>query len=587
MSIPTNEDILALLDRLDLEKADGLESQWLDFKPWDGPKQSRKVAVECTVCFANGDGGVAVFGVKDKVTGRARAIHGVKDCDTNAWRRDIYDSTRPCITVAVEELSVPEGTGKLLIVRVPRGEPGTVYGTTEGVFKKRVGKSCMPLDPQAFLRQRVSTGAVDWSGEPAAGTSVADLEPVEIARARKMLRRVVPGSDLLALEDSAFLQALGAVRGETVTHAGLILFGREEILANRCPQHQVHYVHQLYDTEVARNDSYRAGLLNILEHVEQAFSSPVNPEREVTVGLLKLRIPAFPIDVVREAVLNAVTHRDYADPGEVLIRHTREELIITSPGAFLADITPNNILRHEPLARNQNLAEIFQKLRLVERAGIGRKRIFVPMLSHGKRIPEYVADERRVTLRLFDGKFDERMAALVAKLNDQGRVADLDGLLLLSFLRENQFIDTSTACSLLQLPRDSARAILDQYAQPRQGILERRGRTKAATYHLTKGVAKELLGKAAYTKTRGLDPIRYAEMVRTFVSDHGSITPQECRELLGLGESPSAKVEVSRYFKQWSDGDKAFLLKRGKGPSTRYYLLDSPGTTNVSTEPVG
>jgi ATP-dependent DNA helicase RecG len=275
------------------------------------------------------------------------------------------------------------------------------------------------------------------------------------------------------------------------------------------------------------------------------------------------------MEVVREAVLNAVTHRDYLDPGEVLVRHMADQLAITSPGGFIAGITPGNILRHEPVSRNRTLAEAFEKLRLVERAGIGRRRIFETMLAYGKRIPEYEADGR-VTLRIFDGSFDGRTAALVARWRGEGREIGLDGLLILSFLRDDAFIDTLAAARLLQLPREGARAVLDRLAQPETGFLERKGGTQAATFHLTKGIARDLLGKAAYTRTRGLDPIRYAEMVRAFVADHGSITPRECRELLGLGESKSARAEVSRRLRSWS-GEDGFLRREGNPPTIRYH----------------
>lgn len=81
-----------------------------------------------------------------------------------------------------------------------------------------------------------------------------------------------------------------------------------------------------------------------------------------------------------------------------------------------------------------------------------------------------------------------------------------------------------------------------------------------------------MLGKAAYTKTRGLNPIRYAEMVKAYLQDHGSISPKECRELLGLGESQSAKVEVSRYLRMWSSGQDAFLDADGHAQTRRYFL---------------
>src|SRR3972149_12223043 len=113
MTIPTNPEILTLLDRLDTETADDLESPWMEFKPWQDPKEDKKVAIEYAVCFANADGGVIVFGVLDGKRGRAAAIHGAKGYDMDIWRRGLFDSTRPNLTVAVEEIAVREGTGKL------------------------------------------------------------------------------------------------------------------------------------------------------------------------------------------------------------------------------------------------------------------------------------------------------------------------------------------------------------------------------------------------------------------------------------------------------------------------------------------
>jgi len=574
MSIPSNTEILALLDQLDSGIADDLETLWLDFKPWTGPKADMKIAVEYAVCFANAAGGVVVFGVADKTPGRAAAIQGARGYDLDTWRRGIFDATRPNLRVDVEELTVPEGTGKLLLVRVPVGD-SPPYGTAQGVFKQRVGKNCMPMDPQAFAQSRVSLGAVDWSGEPAEGVEVADLNAVEIARARNVLRQFRPQSELLNVSDTEWLVGVGAVRSGRVTRTGLLLFGDQAVLNQVCPQHQVHYTLHT-ELEVLRNDSYRDGLLNILERIEQAFTGPANPEREVGVGLFKLRIPAFPVEAVREALLNAVTHRDYSDPGEVLLRHTARELVVSSPGGFLEGITPKNILRHEPVARNRTLAEAFEKLGLVERAGIGRRRIFVPTLSYGKRIPEYEGERTRVILHIFDGTFDERMAKLVAKWRGEGREIGLDALLVLSYLTEHAFVDVISGADVLQVPSNVARGILDQLAQPQAGILERKGRTRAATYHLSRAVGEDLVGKAGYTRLKDIDPIRYREWVREFVADHGMITPRECRELLGLGESASAKVEVSRYLREWS-GPGGFLDREGGGRGTRYRLrVDVP-----------
>lgn len=141
----------------------------------------------------------------------------------------------------------------------------------------------------------------------------------------------------------------------------------------------------------------------------------------------------------------------------------------------------------------------------------------------------------------------------------------LDQLLVLDALLGPDFIDVTHAANVLQLGKEDSRRVLDAMCLPPLGLLERRGHTAAATFHLAKGVAKELKGKAAYTRTRGLNPIRYAEMVREYLCDHRRIKNAELRELLGLGNSPSAQVEASRYLKRWSEPDGFLDRQRMRG----------------------
>lgn len=575
MSGPLSDlELLLLLDRLKCEPADALESQWLDFKPWQDPKSDLRVACEYAACFANAEGGTLVFGVSDKMIGRAHAIHGARGFDLDVFRRGIYEGTRPALSVAVSVLAVPEGTGQLLVVRIPRGPSGP-YGTSAGMYKQREGKSCMPLDPQGFMLRRISTGEVDWSGAPAEGVTIDDLDPVQIARARNVLRSKDPGSGLLELSDAEFLTGLEAVRDGNVTHAGLLLFARRDVLAARCPQAQFHYVLLQNETTVARNDVDRLPMLEVIERMEQIFQGPLNPEEEVSLGLFKLRIPQFPLDAVREAILNALTHRDYTDPGEVLVRHSADELVITSPGGFIAGISPDNILRHEPRARNRTLANAFVKLRLVESSGIGRKRIYRSALEFGKRRPVYSATPEAVTLRVFNRGANPRLARMVSELSANGAPVSLDHLLVLDALLQTDHIDTAAAANALQLEsRDEARIILEAMTAPALGLLERRGFTHTATYHLAKGVATALKGKVAYTRTRGLNPVRYAEMVREYLRDHRYITNAELRQLLGLGASPSASVEASRLLSKWC-GAEGFLDKWPPENRPRYVLRES------------
>lgn len=150
MSVPTNDEALATRDRLDTCVADDLETQWLEFEPWQTTKGEMRVAVEYAVAFANAEGGVIVLGIADKIRGWKNAIHGVSGYDLDVWRRGIYDSTCPGVLVEIDELQVPEGKGCLLVVRTPKG-PNPPYGTARGLYKVRVGKDCMPMDAHRFF----------------------------------------------------------------------------------------------------------------------------------------------------------------------------------------------------------------------------------------------------------------------------------------------------------------------------------------------------------------------------------------------------------------------------------------------------
>ena len=104
----------------------------------------------------------------------------------------------------------------------------------------------------------------------------------------------------------------------------------------------------------------------------------INLRNEVfqyTDGLLRFEIPAINEAVAREAILNAITHRDYRLSGSIFIRQFPKRLEIVSPGGLPPGITVENLLwRQAP--RNRRLAEVFAKCGLVERAGQGANRMF-------------------------------------------------------------------------------------------------------------------------------------------------------------------------------------------------------------------
>ena len=99
-------------------------------------------------------------------------------------------------------------------------------------------------------------------------------------------------------------------------------------------------------------------------------------------------VPTFSEIAVREALLNAVSHRDYRHPGSVFVRQFPRHIEIVSPGGFPPGITPENILDQQS-PRNRRIAETFARCGLVERSGQGADRIVEECVRHGKPLPDY------------------------------------------------------------------------------------------------------------------------------------------------------------------------------------------------------
>ncbi len=128
------------------------------------------------------------------------------------------------------------------------------------------------------------------------------------------------------------------------------------------------------------------------------------------------------------------------------------------------------------------------------------------------------------------------------------------------------------AARLCQRSEDAPRDGLDALVLQQNARFERRGRKKRVTYHLSRSAATELLSKAAYTRTRHIDAVRYPELVRAYVKQHGSIDC-EYRELLGLGNSKSTVVKASNLL-----GSLDFLEPAGTSRKKRRYYLKAINT---------
>ena len=562
------DQIRSLLARLDTHPASALETETLEFKEWSrewehgesGRRKFYRMLAEYAVCFANHRGGALVLGVKDRVKGRAQAVAGCGAYNLHELRERVYDLTDPHILVDAEEVFLEDLGVRLLIIHIPQGMG--VHTTTDGVAKMRVGAECKPMTGAMRQQRLVEVGLVDATDAPLPCTAAEAFDALEIMRLRQFLEARTPHSPLLRLSDEQLLEQIGATRDGQPTVAGVLLIGKEAILQRHLPQHTVEYLRMRSETDYERREIYACGLLRALEEIERNIEL-YNRITTVKAGLFHYEVKEFPEESYREALLNAMQHRDYLSPAAVFIKHYPDRLEVSNPGSFLAGITPENIFRQDSYPRNRRLTEMLRRIGLVERSGVGVKRIFCVQLSSGKPPPSYWSSGAIVRLTLYNGSLDEAFTRFVRQREREGKSLGLDELLVLFTLRRQRELSLDEATRILQLPRTDTHTLLMRMV--REGLLERSGVRRSQLFRLSGALYQTLGESIAYIREVGIDAIRYEEMILAYVRQYGAITNRITRELLGV-----SSFQASRLLKKLTTEGK--LCKEGTYKNAAYRL---------------
>jgi len=536
------DELRALIDRG--------EGQRLDFK---SGVPSVKDLARMVVCMANAKGGKLLLGVDDK-----GHIRGCPSYDVPELLAGTYRTTDPPITVDIEEMPTPRGT--VLVVAVPRTP--FVHSTTGGVFRRRVGKQCLPMSPADVLAFQSERAGLDYSARPLGQARYPDdVDPQALERLRAEIALRSPALDQRA--DRDLLRSLrllvdgadGMSEGEParLTVAGGLLLGRAETLRRDLPQAEVAYFRQRADTDIRLSERFHLPLPVLLNRLEELIEAD-NEVHSFLLGLQRIDVPQFPRPVYREAILNAVAHRNYGLPGNVIVRHFPDRLEVMSPGGFPAGVRPTNILR-QVVSRNRLLAEILQRIGYVERAGYGVDMMYEQMLRLGKEPPSFIPDELSVRVVIRNTTFDEPFVAFVQRRLRTDAPLTLEQLLVLSHLKHHLEMDWAIAVKLLQRGEGEAGEVLDRLVQ--DGLLNRVGTGRAATYQLTVETAEQL---QVPTLGQLLTPEEQEARVLEYVQEQGQITNRECRQVCGLN-----LYQASRLLSRMTDEEKLRAVGAGRG----------------------
>ena len=435
--------------------------------------------------LANEGGGRLVLGVTNRAPRRVVGSRAFPDL-----ARTQYEQTNQ-LRLRVEASEITDPAGRVVVFDVP-SRPIGMPVNYKGAFWMRSGESVVPMTIDQMKRILDESGP-DFSAEICDGASLADLHPDAVAAFRAAWRRKSGQAALDRLSDEQLLADAELLRDGQVTYAALVLLGTSGALDRLLSQAEIVFEHRSSEQSVGyqHRREYRVGFFLCHDDVWGAIDSR-NDVQHFQEGLFVYDVPTFGEAPVREAVLNAVCHRDYRLAGSVFVRQTPTSLSIVSPGGFPPGVTTENILwRQSP--RNRRIAEALARCGLVERSGQGMDKIFGESIRESKPIPDFDGtDDFQVSITLRGAIQDPAFLRFLERCARERRLDfGTDDLVVLDCVHGAKPVPERLHGRLLSLADN--------------GIIEPVGRGRGRRYILSRQFYEFLGKKGVYTRARGLD----------------------------------------------------------------------------------
>jgi ATP-dependent DNA helicase RecG len=339
------------------------------------------------VAFANTEGGYILLGVDDDGTiVGTDSPQRVEEQIVNLARQNCT----PPLTPTIDRVDTDEGL--VLVVYVPR-RVGVPHETNTGICYIRVGSTKRRCTPQERARLLQLAGLVHYDERPVVGTDVDDLSLDAFGRYyRRIYEAPLAEADVplpRMLENMRFVVRDVEERA-CLSLAGLLLFGR-------APEDDLYYAR----ISAVRWQGVEAGE-RILDRQEIVGRLPDQIERAVnfiernTAQMTRIDDVQqhdrrqYPRPVLREAIVNAVAHRDYSLTGAQILLYVFDDRVeVRSPGGLPNSVTLANIRTHYSKARNETIARVLFNLGYVNSLGSGVPRMIRLMREHVGREPEF------------------------------------------------------------------------------------------------------------------------------------------------------------------------------------------------------
>ena len=382
------------------------ESETLELKASTG----ERVAGAMAVCaMLNHHGGTVLFGVEPN-----RQVRGQLVSDrTMEQLSSALSEIDPPAFPTIEQVPV-RGELRVVVVTVSPGQHQPY--SHRGRALRRVGNTNRTMSRDEYHRVLLERlhGQHRWENEPVSDWTVDDLDPSEVTRTIDESIRRRRAEDPGTRDPTALLRGFGLIRGGRLLRAAVVLFGRSERVGVEYPQCMLRVARfrgTARTDEFLDNRQFHGNAFTLLGSAERFFrenlpiAGRIEPDRFERVD-----DPLYPPPALREALANAICHRDYSiGGGSVAAAIYDDRLEVTSSGPLHFGLTPEALFQpHESLPWNPLMARVFYLRGIIEQWGRGTIKMRELTTGAGLPPPEIEDAGGCVTVRFRPGTYVPR-----------------------------------------------------------------------------------------------------------------------------------------------------------------------------------
>jgi ATP-dependent DNA helicase RecG len=446
--------------------------------------------IETVVAFANAKGGIILIGVSDN--GEVKGIKIGKDTVERITNK-ILQTTDPKIYPKISVRKIK--SKKIVIVEVEesKNKPCFIFGRAF----KRVGKSSVKMSKGEIEKLILERRKIYWDEQICKGASLKDIDEKKV---KWFLRKAKYERNFDIETETPVEEVLGRLelmKNGKLTNAAILLFGRNPQkffyqAETRCARFKgTEPVKPFLDMKVFDGniiDQVDKALNFVLEHIPMAaWLVPGQPEREEKYE--------YPPDAVREAIINAICHRDYSLSSNVQIRIFDDRLEVWGCGPLPEPLTTEDLKKkHRSILRNPSIAKCFFLIKFIEQWGTGTNDMIEECLNWGLPEPVFELVARDLVVTFWKSKLTEDLMNELG-LNERQKRA-------INYLKEQNKITTKKYCEIFNVVKDTANRDLNDLLD--KGLIKRGG-SGPKTYYTLSTVRYRPIPSDTQTKN-GLSP---------------------------------------------------------------------------------